>query len=240
MPRCASALYTGAQSPHYIVSLAGTENEVLQCAQLQNLANPTGVAIHHPYRRHLMVKEVSSGKIVATVGLMFGSPSAKLDDFECQSKFHLQSVSVLPARFLELSMPRFTADHRNRKVITTLWQGLASLIVIHKIDYIFCSASISIADGGQYALQLAALALHHHGAPPLLRVSPKSPPPALEQYKSELTVIPTQELKHYLRFGAMVCGEPNWNIHAQMAELLILLDCNAISKRYNKPMAEHI
>ena len=252
MPSCASNLDCNFPFPAYTVCLAGTEKEVFQCLLLRDQIKSQyrgltatrhhvtiGVAKYDSYGRHLMIKESSSGKVIATARVLFESAARKAGTFESESKFHLEPILTLPGRLMEIGRIYIHKNHRNPKVVNTLWQGLASLIVIHKIDYLFSTLTISISDAGQYARMVAAYARKYHFAPESLRVTPKAMTPYVES-RNEIPAVPPGELKTYLRYGAVVCGDPYWNTLEQLAELFILLDRNAINKRYYKPLAEHI
>jgi putative hemolysin len=244
MRGCASRRNSNFQIPTYTVGLAGTEREVFQCMQLRTLSANQGQPGLRPdsldaHCHHLTVKEHSSGRTVATARLLFKTAATKSGGFDSGSKFHLEPILALAGHTMEMGKLCFHGEHRNPKVVNTLWQGLASLIAIHRIDYIFCTTTISIADGGQYAQRVAALVRTEHFSPHSLRILPKFSFPDTEQSNSIPTVLPN-ELKSYLRYGAVVCGEPYWNTYDQVAELLILLDCDMINQRYCKPLAEHI
>jgi hypothetical protein len=241
------------QSPVYTVCLAGTEEEVRQCLWLLDSTvsnchgsitgacekNPVTLENPAPHCRYLMVKEFHSGETVAAAHLLFEPLEGGPIGFDCESKFYLAPLLALPGRLMEITKLCCHKNHHNSKVITTLWQGLASVMVIHKIDYIFSTVSISIADGGQYARRIADFIQIQHAAAPSLLVQPKS---ALScpKYHDEVQVLLPRELKNYLRYGAVVCGEPYWNKRDGLAEILLFLDRNTISKYYLKSLAEHI
>jgi putative hemolysin len=238
------------RAPAYTVCLARTDKEILQCQQLrcevfqgdrEDIANHHGLD-HAPVGldcRQLMVKDNVRGKVIATASLKFEATINTPGRFDSESKFHMQSILTLTGRTMEIGRTCIHKEYCNRSVIKALWLGLASLIVIHKIDYVFTTVSVSTADGGQYAHMVAHYVNHHCIAPEMFRVVPKSRQGPNPLPTSFSTVLPSV-LKTYLRYGAVVCGEPYWNIEENTAEFLLLLEHSAVNKRYQKALAEHI
>jgi putative hemolysin len=140
---------------------------------------------------------------------------------------------------MEIGKTCIHTDYRNLLVVDTFWQGLASLIVMHNIDYVFGSVSIPGADAGRYAQAVMKFVRTHHFANEELRVYPKISVPST-RLPSKINVVLPSVLKTYFRFGALVCGEAYWDPANQVADLLFLLDRSSISARFTKPITEHV
>jgi hypothetical protein len=237
--------------PSYTVGLARTEQDLIRCQQLRHevsleagISTPTGDTIrdHRHYGtddRHIVVTSNRDAKPVATARLSIESGKNGPSMFQCKNQFRIVPISTGPGRGMELGRICIHRDYRNIKVINTLWQGFASLIVIHKIDYVFTTVDIACKDDGEYVRMVSRHLSQHYAAPPSWRAVPNSPLPGGLQQKNVSVVLPSM-LKTYLRYGAVVCGEPCWNAPARIATFLLLLERNAIHKRHYKALAEHI
>ena len=70
-------------------------------------------------------------------------------------------------------------------------------------------------------------------APPSLQAKPLIPVPGNLKCGRDESGIPPL-LKAYLRFGALVCGEPCWDKDFNCMDLLVLLPLAQLEQRYSK------
>ena len=70
-------------------------------------------------------------------------------------------------------------------------------------------------------------------APTNLQVKPNIPVPDTLRCQRDESGIPPL-LKAYLRFGAMVCGEPYWGEDFNCMDLFVLLPLDQLKDRYSK------
>jgi putative hemolysin len=188
---------------------------------------------------HLMVKLLKTDRIIAAASLLTRSNLSQGVRFATESKFDLHRIYALPGRIMEIRRTCIDTDYLNAQVVSTLWKGLASIIVMHRVDYIVASVAVSSTDGGRYAQSLMKHLKQKRLTPDYMRVIPKTPFPR-KRLPSTIQVVLPSVLKTYMRYGALVCGAPNWDAENQVAEFLLLLDRNRINKRMSRPLNEHI
>lgn len=228
------------------VRLAGSEAEILECLKLRYrvFAGELGAAIDggelgidrdrfDAHCRHLLVRDLHSGDVVASTRLLCGDGARAAGDFYSAGEFDLGMIDSLPGRVLEVGRTCVDADYRNGAVIAALWQGLAGVIIDEGFDYLFGCASIGLEDGGASAHAIIQRLHSDHLSPPWQRVRPRSPLPAddggaVADARPRLPPL----LKAYLSLGARACGEAYWDRDFNCADVFMLLNVSEMNPRY--------
>jgi putative hemolysin len=237
------ALRSGAAKA-FSVDLARSEDEILSCQRLRYevFAEELGAALHtdaagldrdrfDTHCKHLMVRDNNTGEIVGTTRVLVDRDIDHAGMFYSQTEFDLTRVLAMGGSFLEIGRTCIHQDYRRGSALAVLWQGVARLMVLHDADYLIGCASISMADGGSYALSVMSELRKSHFAAEHLRVFPKVPLPRRDVAVCERVIMPPL-LKGYLRSGAVICGEPCWDEAFNVADVFVLLDRNRLAERY--------
>jgi putative hemolysin len=185
------------------------------------------------YCDHLVVYDNVNAKIVGYTRLLNQDQAKKLGRFYSQNEFKLDNVLALPGRFLEIGRTCVDPDCRGGAVLTTLWSALVQYALEGQFNYLLGCASITPGVSG-YAVDAVYRAIDTNNmAPAELQVNPLIPVPlALRCQRDESGIPPL--LKAYLRFGALVCGEPYWDKDFNCMDLFILLPLDQLQERYSK------
>jgi putative hemolysin len=185
------------------------------------------------YCDHLVVYDNASAKIIGYTRLLNQDQAKRLGRFYSQNEFNLDKVLALPGRFLEVGRTCIDPDYRGGAVLTTLWSALVQYALEGQFDYLLGCASITPGVSG-YAVDAVYRAIDANNiAAPELQVKPLIPvPKALRCQRDESGIPPL--LKAYLRFGALVCGEPYWDKDFNCMDLFILLPLDQLQERYSK------
>jgi putative hemolysin len=185
------------------------------------------------YCDHLVAYDNANAKIVGYTRLLNQDQAKRLGRFYSQNEFNLDKVLALPGRFLEVGRTCIDPDYRGGAVLTTLWSALVQYTLEGQFDYLLGCASITPGVSG-YAVDAVYRAIDANNiAAPELQVKPLIPvPKALRCQRDESGIPPL--LKAYLRFGALVCGEPYWDEDFNCMDLFILLPLNQLQERYSK------
>jgi putative hemolysin len=185
------------------------------------------------YCDHLVVYDNVNAKIVGYTRLLNQVQAYKLGQFYSQNEFKLDKVLALPGRFLEVGRTCVDPDYRGSAVLTTLWSALVQYALEGQFDYLLGCASITPGVSG-YAVDAVYRAIDPQNiAPTELRVKPLIPVPRDLRCQRDESGIPPL-LKAYLRFGALVCGEPYWDEDFNCMDLFILLPLDQLQERYSK------
>jgi putative hemolysin len=184
------------------------------------------------YCDHLVVYDNVNGKIVGYTRLLNQDQANKLGRFYSQNEFKLDKVLALPGRFLEIGRTCVDPDCRGGAVLTTLWSALVQYALEGQYNYLLGCASITPGVSG-YAVDAVFRAIDPQNiASAELQVKPLiSVPQALRCQRDESGIPPL--LKAYLRFGALVCGEPYWDEDFNCMDLFILLPLAQLQERYS-------
>lgn len=184
------------------------------------------------YCDHLVVYDNVNGKIVGYTRLLNQDQANKLGRFYSQNEFKLDKVLALPGRFLEIGRTCVDPDCRGGAVLTTLWSALVQYALEGQFNYLLGCASITPGVSG-YAIDAVYRAIEPQNiASAELQVKPLiSVPQALRCQRDESGIPPL--LKAYLRFGALVCGEPYWDEDFNCMDLFILLPLDQLQARYS-------
>jgi putative hemolysin len=185
------------------------------------------------YCDHLVVYDNVKAKIVGYTRLLSQDQAQKLGRFYSQNEFKLDKVLALPGRFLEIGRTCVDPDCRGGAVLTTLWSALVQYALEGQYNYLLGCASITPGVSG-YAVDAVYRAIDPQNiASAELQVKPLIPvPQALRCQRDESGIPPL--LKAYLRFGALVCGEPYWDEDFNCMDLFILLPLDQLQERYSK------
>ncbi|MGR9086612.1 MAG: GNAT family N-acetyltransferase [Gammaproteobacteria bacterium] len=185
------------------------------------------------YCDHLIVYDTSQCKIAGYTRLLNQDQARALGRFYSQDEFDLSSILALPGRFLEVGRTCVDPDYRGGAVLTTLWSALVQYALAGDCQYLLGCASITPGPSG-YAVD----AVYRHIsakniAPPSLSAKPIIPVPEALRCRRDESGIPPL-LRAYLRFGALVCGEPYWDRDFNCMDLLVLLPLAQVEQRYSK------
>ena len=243
----AATLPATPRAGRFAVGLAADHSEVLESQRLRYriFAQELGAQIgcvgdggegvdcdqYDPYCKHLLVRDVDSGRVVACTRLLSDDKAPNAGGFYSASEFDLQMIESLPGRVLEVGRTCVDAEFRSGAVIATLWQGIAEIITTQGFDYLFGCASIGLEDGGAAAHALLANIRERHMAPEYQRVRPYFPLPAADVRLTEKPKMPAL-LKAYLSLGAKACGEAYWDRDFNCADVFMLLNVSELNPRY--------
>jgi len=233
-------------SKRFSVRLAENNQEIEQCLRLRYriFAQEMGARLSSndkgidqdrfdEFCKHLMILDNNSGKVIATTRLLVSEDAKKSGYFYSETEFDLELVLNQPGRFLEVGRTCIEQDSRKGAVLAILWQGIAEVVVKHKVDYLMGCASISLSQGDAYINSVMHVLRKKHFSPNDCRVNPLVALRMNKQLADEGVSIPTL-LKGYLRQGAMICGEPHWDAEFNVADVFVLLPCAKMSSRYQR------
>ena len=187
---------------------------------------------YDPFCQHLIVRDHANGTVVGCYRILTDGRAALAGGYYSQSEFDLTRILAMPGRFMEVGRTCVHPDYRSGAVIGLLWQGLARFMVMNKFDYLMGCASIPLRTGTGEALAIYRRLADRHLSPEEWRVYPKVPLPQVQLTGTEEKVAVPPLVRAYLRAGAMICGEPSWDPHFNVADLFILMRADAIDERY--------
>jgi len=204
-----------------------------QGASLESAAEELDRDYYDTFCYHLIIKDQTTGEVVGSTRILTEACANNAGSFYSENEFNLQQLLPLRGNSIEIGRTCIHPDYRNGAGIALLWLGLAGFMEIHKIDYMFGCASISMQNG---AGQVANIMHHVHDkgylAPSQYHVTPHLPLKHVPPSTGKPLLPPL--LKAYLSLGAWVAGEPSLDEAFNVADLFILLDVNKLNKRYHK------
>ena len=185
------------------------------------------------YCDHLIVFDNATQKIVGYTRLLDQRQAQRLGRFYSQDEFNLDKILALPGRFLEIGRTCVDPDYRGGAVLTTLWSALVQFALEGEFNYLLGCASITPGPSG-FAVDAVYRNIDAKNiAPASIQAKPNIPVPhALRCQRDESGIPPL--LKAYLRFGALVCGEPYWDKDFNCMDLFVLLPLDQLKDRYSK------
>jgi putative hemolysin len=182
---------------------------------------------------HLIVYDNINKKIAGYTRMLNQYQAKILGRFYSQNEFNLDQVLALPGRFLEIGRTCVDPDYRGSTVLTALWSALVQYALEGEFNYLLGCASITPGPSG-FAVDAVYRNIEAKNiAPDSMQVKPSIPVPmALRCQRDESGIPPL--LKAYLRFGALVCGEPYWDKDFNCMDLFVLLPLDQLKDRYSK------
>ena len=182
---------------------------------------------------HLLVVDKCSGTTIGTYRLQTGEMAGAAGGFYSAGEFQLDRLPTeILSEAVEIGRACIVREHRNRRVLFLLWQGLAAYLASFSKRYLFGCCSLTSQDpveGEVLYRQLREQGLCH----PELRIGPL---PGLEcEYTEEaLRARPPVELPRlfatYLRYGSVVCGPPAIDRQFKTIDYLVLLDVESLDE----------
>lgn len=228
------------------VSLASTDEEIELCQKLRwnifaeelkaQLSSPRqgyDIDKFDAHCMHLMVTDTKTDELVATTRLLSNEGVEKTGRFYSETEFDISAILTMNRSIMEVGRTCVHADYRKGAALAMLWQGLARMCAIYRSDYLIGCASIPLSYGDSYIASLLDLINSNHRSPDSMRVSPRVPLPKPDMPAADSVILPTL-LKAYLRQGAVICGEPHWDLSFNVADVFVLLDIDKLSDRYAK------
>lgn len=184
--------------------------------------------------QHLVVRDLDSGELVGYTRVLCPDGAAKAGGYYAAEEFDLSMLGALDGRVAEIGRTCIHPDHRDGAVIAMLWSRLAHFMLEQDIRYLTGCASVSLK--GHW--QVARITRHledSHFAPAHRRVIPRVAVPAVlgtDAGTAPVAVGMPPLLKAYLRMGARICGAPYHDERFNCADFFVLLDREALSRRY--------
>lgn len=190
---------------------------------------------YDPHCRHLLVRDLTSGEIVACTRALNGPAAASAGGFYSHAEFEFGKVLDRPGRYAEIGRTCVAPAYRNGAVIATLWQGIGELVHRERIDFLFGCASVPLAPDPAAARAILHRLHTRHLTSPDLRVRPRRPLAAQPATTAEnRTPRMPPLLRAYLSLGAKACGEPCWDPDFNVADVFMLLDLGELEPRYER------
>lgn len=225
-----------ASSPEDILASQKLRYQIFaleQGANLESAAEELDRDYYDTFCYHLIIKDHLTGEVVGSTRILTEACANNAGSFYSENEFNLNYLLPLRGNAIEIGRTCIHPEYRNGSGIALLWMGLAGFMEIHKIDYMFGCASVSMQDGGG---QVANIMRHVHDkgylAPGQYHVKPHVPLKHMSPGLGKPVLPPL--LKAYLKLGAWVAGEPSLDEAFNVADLFILLDVNKLNKRYHK------
>ncbi|TRO35185.1 GNAT family N-acetyltransferase [Pseudomonas sp. ALS1279] len=181
--------------------------------------------------RHIGVRDLNSGELVATTRLLDHQAAAGLGRYYSEEEFALHGLARLEGPVLEIGRTCVDVAYRNGATIAVLWGELAEVLNEGGYRYLMGCASISMQDGGIQAHAVMQRLRERYLCTEHLRAEPKHPLPQLDLPGNVIAEMPPL-LKAYMRLGAKICGEPCWDKDFQVADVFILLKRDELCPRY--------
>jgi len=181
--------------------------------------------------RHIGVRDMNSGELVATTRLLDHQAAAGLGHYYSEEEFALHGLAGLEGPLLEIGRTCVDSAYRNGATIAVLWSELAEVLNEGGYRYLMGCASISMQDGGIQAHAVMQRLRERYLCTEHLRAEPRHPLPQLDLPGNVIAEMPPL-LKAYMRLGAKICGEPCWDKDFQVADVFILLKRDELCPRY--------
>lgn len=196
------------------------------------------------YCDHLIIKDLSTNKVVGTYRLLRQSVAERNIGFYSENEFDLTNLKRLPGELLELGRSCVAHAYRNATTISRLWNAIIEYARQRGIAYLFGCGSLHQAEVAD-VLPLYAYLRDHYCAPEEFRVQPRAVcrmpfdenAPVLYEARAMLRSL-SPVMKGYLRAGAMICGAPAFDAEFGTADVLVLLEMDKLTARYRNHYAE--
>ncbi|MGQ9659240.1 MAG: GNAT family N-acetyltransferase [Thermochromatium sp.] len=184
--------------------------------------------------QHLLVRDSRTGRIVGCTRLLTDTSASRIGGFYSESEFELDAIKRLDGRLLEVGRTCIAPEFRQGSAIAVLWSGLAGFVQINGFNYLFGCASVPLGEGDIQAAAIMNRLRRQALAPEDRRVTPRVPLLTTQVADDVLDAPLPPLLRAYVRLGAKACGEPCRDPEFGVADVLMLLDIDALSPTYSR------
>ena len=160
--------------------------------------------------------------------------AARIGGFYSESEFELDAIKRLDGRLLEVGRTCIAPEFRQGPAIAVLWSGLAGFVQLNGFDYLFGCASVPLGEDDIQAAAIMNRLRRQALAPEDRRVTPLAPLLTTQVADDVLDAPLPPLLRAYVRLGAKACGEPCRDPDFGVADVLMLLDIDALSPAYSR------
>jgi putative hemolysin len=172
---------------------------------------------------HLLVREAATGEVVGTYRYQTGLNALTALGYYSEGEFDLGPFEPHRREVLELGRACVHKEHRNLRVLATLWRGIGAVAARHGLRYLIGCSSLTSTDAGE-GLALYRQLAPKHLAPLEFRTLPRplavcasaAPTPAAPRVPKLLAA--------YLFLGAWIAGPPALDREFGTIDFLTVLD----------------
>ncbi len=183
------------------------------------------------YCQHLIVRCTETSEVVGTYRILTPENAARIGRYYCEGEFFMTRLTRQTPRLVELGRSCVHPAHRTGSVIMLLWGGIFRFMREHGYSHLIGCASVSMRDGGGVAASLWDQFSASKMVDPTLECFPKTPL-SLERIARVSDAEAPARIRAYLRVGARICGEPNWDPDFNTADFVMLLGLDSMNPRY--------
>jgi putative hemolysin len=180
---------------------------------------------------HLMVIHKETGALTGTYRLLAG-PLGAATEFYSHGEFdlrHMPEHVILEG--VEAGRACVHQDHRNGRVVTLLWRGIARYLAWNEKRYLFGCCSLPTLDPAEIERvrrRLVDAGKLHEGF--FIPAQPACALPETDAHGEGAGALPSL-FSSYLKLGAKVCSAPALDAAFGVSDFLILLDLEAMDPR---------
>ena len=233
----------------YSVQIAKTEKEIKEALELRyrvfykelkrefDTDRTVDKDIFDDQCHHLIVKEISSDKLIGTYRLQTYEQAATGAGFYSDTLFRMNDLPefILKSGF-EVGRACIEESHRNGRVLFLLWKGFAGYLQHFDKRFLFGSLGIpaeSIEDGAAVYNRLIDRGYLHSD----YLVRPR------DSYSCNFDDIETNGtgeakttalLQNYIKIGCKICSRPAYHSDLKLLYVMVILDVKTISPKIRR------
>lgn len=181
---------------------------------------------------HLLAEDLESGKIIATYRLQTRELAAAGTGFYSEREFLMATLNTQLDDGVELGRACIAKEHRGRRLLFMLWQGLGAYMLHNHKRFLFgCGSIQTIEPEVAWATAESLRRLGHNH--PALRVGATEAfrtPPVEHARADQAAPIPPL-FRSYFSMGARVCSEPALDREFGTADFLLLFDLHRLDAK---------
>lgn len=195
---------------------------------------------------HLIILHKATNKVVGTYRM---NNSSQASQFYSSTEFNLDKIVGQNKNCVELGRACIDHEHRRGTVISLLWRGIYTYMKSVQADILFGCSSIKKINSRQSALLLRYFETQNridlvYKTNPLYVFKVPLFEEYLEHYMTPLSeeqiaeaesLIPSL-LRSYLKYGAMVAGEPAWDAEMSCVDFLTVMRVENLSAQMDKKL----
>lgn len=181
---------------------------------------------------HLLAEDLESGKIIATYRLQTRELADAGTGFYSEREFLMANLASQLDAGVELGRACIAKEHRGRRLLFMLWQGLGAYMLHNHKRFLFgCGSIQTIEPEVAWATADSLRKLGHNH--PALRVGATEAfqTPRVQRPRADQAAPIPPLFRSYFSMGAKVCSEPALDREFGTADFLLLFDLDRLDAK---------
>jgi putative hemolysin len=184
------------------------------------------------YCHHLMLRETTTGSVVAYARLLIDTRAYQAGLFFAQTQFDMGRVLGHRTRFVEVSRICVQPDYDDADTHALLWSAVTQFMTQNRVDHALTCIDLPLDGGAARTLGIVEHLHAHHLSGDDFRAVPKRKLPEVEAKLPEPDKLPAL-VDVLVNAGGKLCGPAYWDKRCNTADVLVIVARAQLAQQFS-------